>query len=141
MNKPRLQALATMLRSVPPDNFNLDSWRYKEDLDVLLGQCVTDEQITSHTCGTTACAVGRACAMPEFNVQGLTYDNWEPLYTCYGSIRSMSVGWSAVEAFFDISYKEAQELFTDEGYKYSEYGDSVTPQNVAKRIEEFISHT
>jgi len=107
MNKERLTKLAQHLLTVPPEKLKMHNW----------------------TCGTAACAVGHACAMPEFKAEGLalSHSNKYPvLTTIYAS------GWNAVEAFFDISYEAAQYLFSHEHYFVQP-----TPREVSERIAEF----
>ena len=129
MKTERLQALATLLRSVPTEHFNLGSWRYEDGG----GETATDEQILNHSCGTTACAIGWACAMPEFKKQGLEWGWANPLYTEENG--DQTAGWKAVETFFDITPTEAQKMFSD--VYYTSY-EVITPTQVADRIEEFL---
>lgn len=44
--------------------------------------------------------------------------------------------WDAVHVFFDLVPDQAEYLFIEHAYKYSEIG--VTAQEVANRIREFI---
>jgi hypothetical protein len=119
MKAGHLNLLATFLRNeVPERNFNLAFWRG--------GYEQSDTALLNHKCGTTACAVGWACAMPEFKAEGLRDAAGAPVYMGHG-------GWDAVEAFFDLSYGESVALFS-----LDHYTDSPEPWEVADRIEQFI---
>lgn len=89
----RLRDLYAIMAGIPDDVVDLDTWR----------QCnYDDERLKS--CGTTACAVGWACAYPGFQAEGLFYDGCGPRFAVLES-------WSAVEAFFGLSAEEAEDLF------------------------------
>lgn len=130
MIKKRLLTLAKFLLTVPEDNFDLSTWR--------AGDCsgfVTDEKLNNHTCGTTACAVGWACSIPEFINLGLHM----PLHrvSAWSSypVFSGQVSWDAVEKFFGITQEESKYLFQSDYY----YGTSeATPSGVAIRIKQFV---
>lgn len=128
MNKERLQALANVLREVPDANFDLETWRYTPGS----GENATDVQVLSHNCGTTACAIGWACAMPEFQAQGLRWEGVQPALVGEGSL---DTGWDAVKVFFGISYHASQRLFNQDGYDIDVH---VTPNDVADSIEDFV---
>lgn len=137
MNTQRLQTLATFLRTVPADHFNLRSWRSAKS-----GYThVSDAVLESLECGTTGCAVGWACSMPEFQAQGLAWGTdgisiaGYPVYAQVDSVGNYRhSGWEAVEAFFDIDYSLAEHLFSS-----SEYADNATSLQVADRIESTIA--
>lgn len=83
-------------------------------------------------CGYSACAVGHACLMPEFQEQGLHFSpyaagRWNPVF-------DGESGMFAVELFFDIDTDIAEKLFTSDGYGRRE----ATPKRVAKKIRKFI---
>jgi len=112
--KQRLQTLANFLRTVPPEKFDLWDWRSAPHTSLPLTDedLITDEDLK--TCGTTACAVGWACSMPEFQTEGLYYDGHTPIYAPVDA-QPLSY-WRAVEEFFGLSYIEAQWLFSVECY-------------------------
>ena len=141
MNVERLGKLANFLRKVPDENFNLKSWRssidpYEEGID---DQTATDEDLLGHVCGTTGCAVGWACALPEFNKQGLIWDDYGPLFESNDLVEEWDdatptyIGWDAVDKFFDITLYQSNYLFSD-----IRYDDNATPTMVADRIDNFI---
>lgn len=140
MNKARLLLLADALRHrIPPEKFDLTSWRFSPppaaDEDDDPNENATDDDLR-HACGTTACAIGWACALPEFKEEGLS---WEaggamPLYTWGdGHFRT---GWDAVEKFFNIDYGQARHFFGSE--KYNRHAH---PEQVAGRIEAVVRNT
>lgn len=111
MNKERLKTLANHLRTVKPQNFDLYYW----------------------SCGTTACAVGHACTIKEFQDAGLSLRNdFDPPTPTF---KEGNLGWEAVESFFDISRDEAKTFFSVDEYPT----ELRTPTGVADRIEEFLT--
>lgn len=140
MNIQRLQALATFLRTVPQRHFDLQSWRSSADGD----EEVTDADLASLHCGTTACAVGWACSLPEFQAQGLTWGTDEnytggyPIFTL-PDMPDYHSGWNAVEEFFDISYPTAEYLFSADEYPEVYPGMATSATAVADRIEKVIA--
>lgn len=141
MNIERLSLLAKHLRNVDATHFNLYSWAAVDNEDEHIDITDGDEfpkqlvargirLITEGACGTTACAVGHACCVPEFQAQGL---RWAPeqLMPEYAGKTS----WAAVEEFFGLSYLNAQLLFSHTRY---DTGLRTTPTQVAERIEDFI---
>lgn len=128
MNVERLKLLADFLRNdVPQRNFNLGSWRSGRDM--------TDEALLAHCCCTTACAVGWACAMPEFIAQGLYSRNGQPAYRPLDTpedVATVLFSWEATEMFFDLNYDQACALFSGDSYH-----EGAEPTDVANRIELF----
>lgn len=121
MNKERLLKLAEFLEtSVPNEEFDLGSWR----------------------CGTTACAVGWACTMPEFTQQGLVWSTMEddfasPYYKDQVTGKEFS-GWNAVGKFFlgvEKDYMLKYNLFAPDFYP-----SNPTPQMVAARIRQTVEN-
>lgn len=109
MNKERLQQMVTMLRRLPPEQFNLSVWH----------------------CGTAACAVGHACSDPVFVSQGLSLKHGYDVPAYEGEL-----SWDAVQKFFDLPEGQASHLFYDEEYPDAE---KTTADQVADRIEEFLA--
>jgi hypothetical protein len=139
MNIERLQTLASFLRGVPKEHFNLETWRYDNAENSV---CVNDEQLTSSlSCGTTACAVGWACSIPEFQEQGLAYRGNTPSYLSVATpnggppVFNFYESWEAVMEFFGIDYYMAEHLFLGESYESCE---AATADEVADRIEALI---
>ncbi|VTU32138.1 hypothetical protein H4CHR_02950 [Variovorax sp. PBS-H4] len=127
MNKTRLLMLADALeKSIPAEKFNLESWRRGT-----YGSETTDEQLV-HGCGSAGCAVGWACALPEFQRQGLVWNEHG-----FPEIRNSDHGgWDAVEAFFAIDEDDAQYLFDSDKYRPGQHTD---PLAVARRIRAFVA--
>jgi hypothetical protein len=111
MNIERLNHLITILRGVPPVNFDLQSWK----------------------CGTSACAVGWACQDPVFKEQGLHLKDFGKTHMpTYGKHSS----WDAVCEFFDLAQPDALRVFDPCAYPY--HGIDVKPEQVIFRIENLI---
>lgn len=135
MNTQRLQTLATFLRTVPEEHFDLQSWRASDDHEL-----VSDEALNSLQCGTTGCAVGWACTIPEFKAEGLHWDvsdDGTTDYPGYGKddTAEYATAWEAVEVFFNINYDTADHLFSCGSYD----NNNATANEVADRIEEVIA--
>ena len=141
MNKQRLLTLATELEKPElPVPFDMENWysrpcTLEEELDE--NPNVTPLE-AAHNCGTSACAVGLACLMPEFQKQGLTTLGGQPVY-------NGAKHWAAVGLFFDINMHMAHHLFDPEDYEgeadiydSSDY-EKITPQMVAARIREVVA--
>lgn len=111
MNAERLLKLADFLETVDEEHFNL----------------------AKVGCGTTGCAIGWACYIPEFRDAGFKlvyYDDRFYPYPVYGG----RVGFHAVEAFFDLPYYDAQQLFDTPGYRT----DARTALDVSKKIRRYV---
>jgi hypothetical protein len=112
MNTERLLRLADHLDTVPESAFDLMDW----------------------ACGTTACAVGHACFIPEFMAAGLRMDFIDgglpiPSFgNCYG--------WMAAGVFFDLPPGASVKLFDPDYYSHR-----AKPQDVAARIRQFVGVT
>ncbi len=117
MNRHRLEVLSKFLRTVPVEEFDIETWR--------------------SPCGTTACAVGWACTIPEFKEAGLLLradDDglFEPVFlTPNGEL----IDWIAVENFFDITRWAALSLFHYDAY--AEF--DLTPSDVADKIDTLLA--
>ena len=117
----RLRALYAMIAGIPEERIELETWRSRSvnSHDPNWGKEVTNKDLLSQDCGTLACAVGWACAHPEFQKQGLRWDGG-PIYRRRDGLRRF--GWEAVESFFGIHYGLAKFLFSVESIPYSEVG-------------------
>lgn len=134
MHLQRLTALAAMLASVPVEKFNIGAWRdsWAADSDGVLE--LDDANLLNPACGTVGCAIGWACAMPEFIAQGLRWDLTQPIYEKPGAPDSFA-SWRAVMKFFDIPFEYAENLFGA-----SEYDTwNPTPADVAARITALVA--
>lgn len=153
----RLQTLVDFLKTVEPNRFDLDYWRNRPDLDNLLrvdanhsAAIVTDEELKNE-CGTTACAMGWACTIPEFQQSGLIYqmdnncgcticyntDNPKELPNHANTLAAKYYGVDAIKLFFVFnSHHTAQLLFYP--HNYQKEGDT-SINEVIDRIEKFIT--
>jgi hypothetical protein len=122
MSRKRLLILANFLDTVPEEKFNLESWR---DCSPFSNR--SDDALLDTACGTTGCAVGWACVIPELKAEGLSWQD-NPQYMKYSS-------WLAVQRFFDISDEVSQVLFSDSKYSLHHRG----PKNVANRIRNYLN--
>jgi hypothetical protein len=132
MNKIRLLILAKFLDTVPEHKFDLNSWR-TTSVGVSLSfknGAVSNKQLANMDCGTAGCAVGWACAIPEFQAQGLTWNEKgrSPEFLDYWS-------WIAVEAFFELSASQSAQLFEAERYREGARG----PKDVAGAIRNLVA--
>lgn len=99
VNRNRLLRLATFLRALAPERFDYRTfigvdWEGRPDL----------------SCGTTACALGWAAAMPEFRALGVEWNLGavSPDFTVHGRTED----WASVSKFlFGLTYDEAEFLF------------------------------
>lgn len=126
MNRERLALLAARLESIPPKHFNLKSW--VETNGHPLGKAVRSPGV----CGTTACAAGWACTMPEFKELGLEFckdGSYAPKYKA-------RTGGEALMAFFDINNYEMNNLFSPLDYPQNEL---TNPQAVCNRIYSMLA--
>lgn len=84
-----------------------------EEFEIEPGECLASGN-PRHPCGTAACAVGWMAQDPWHNRQGLRLGidqrgNLDPFFRGYDC--KILAGWNAVEAYFQISGKEARSLF------------------------------
>lgn len=117
MNEERLLKLADYLETVPERAFNMAAWR--------------DE------CGTSGCALGHACEIPEFAAIGLKIEFCRKA-RIYMPVLNGSHGYAAAEALFGIDGDEAEYLFNPWRYSFFKRCAEITPQAVAARIREFV---
>ena len=122
----RLLMLADFLETVPEKKFDITVWRYAKNSR----PDISDENLTTE-CGTVACAVGWACALPEFRKMGLWYDFY-PIYQIPGTEMKYEA-WGAIQQFFDLDLGQSMCLFHSSAYG-KERG---TRENVVSRIREY----
>jgi hypothetical protein len=149
MNTKRLLILAAFLETVPKHKFDLRDWRESPELSddenyvslSELNASLSNESLMNHSCGTTGCAIGWACTIPEFIEDGFTWKYssiWRhpgPLLTDSSS-KPLCEGWSAVEYFFSIDQVTSEYLFMDTSYDEYKSGS----KDVANRICEVVSN-
>lgn len=142
----RLRTLYAMIAGIPDDLIALEEWRGTLD-----GSGDLSDSALKKGCGTIACAVGWACAYPEFNRQGLRWRN-SPAYAENGN--QLSFGWRAVERFFGVSEHMAAFLFSNErvpfgqsryeanrGCDFPEVPKSQAKKVLLKRIRKYLFYT
>lgn len=128
MNKDRLLLLADALETrIPAEKFALDDWRESTNDD-------DSNEALLHGCGTTGCAVGWACALPEFIAQGLTWSSAMARPVFEGDSQ-----WEAVCNFFEIDSDAADHLFSP--IDYPDFGVGATPSDVAGRIRALVGNS
>lgn len=127
INFENLEILEKGLRKVNTKRFDLYYWRVGKGRNV--DMFIPDGHLLNPRCRSTGCAIGWACAMPEFREQGLWFDpsNFKPRY-------NGSVGFGACMELFNISLSQAYYLFA----LYSYEAGQGTLENVITRIHEFI---
>ncbi len=154
MNRERLQHLITVMERVRDQRlaFDLTCWTGNQD--------DTPEPAQgsyTHTCGTSACALGWAAFDADFNAQGLLLYVDGDLMTGathfaenrrrqlagedlmndgspqFGSFGELSAG----SQFFGISAEEAAYLFMPENYDVAER--SITPDHVIEHIRTVLN--
>ena len=121
MIKSRLLILADRLEAIakrPPKGrtFELSAWLRKEP------------------CGTVCCAVGEAMLIPRFKKLGLGMKANHMDAHCFSPHFRNDTGWSAVDAFFGLSGKQAEKLFSPVNYSLEDRN----PSTVAARLREFV---
>lgn len=149
MNTERLLILADALETrIPADRFDLRFWR-ESDTDTYVGPTTTDEALI-RGCGTSACAVGWACALPELQAQGLTWDveRGIPIFSGLSEetlkqsedsgAKAYFIAWGSVREFFEIDRKTADYLFDLDAYQNDADFIDPTPANVAARIRWLV---
>lgn len=124
----RLRALYAMIAGIPKERIELETWRSRvvKPNDPDWSKEVTNKDLLAQDCGTLACAVGWACAHPEFQKQGLRWDGG-PVYRRRGGLRRFH--WDAVESFFGIHCGLARFLFSVENIPYGDAKSSVAIYN------------
>lgn len=131
MNKERLLRLADFLeKEVPEKKFNMKTF-FSDNVNSLYD--------LQHKCGTTACALGWMCVIPEFRALGWNRNVRNGL-PALGNLR----GFDAANHFFDISIGTSRHFFDFDGY--DENGDQTDiyrhderPRDVARRIRAYVA--
>lgn len=132
----RLLKLADFLKALPPQKFDYCSWvgsdwKGKQDL----------------SCGTTGCALGWACAMPDFRRLGLKFrkiGNKRTGYTGFPMVPGKTQDGEghaghASRVVFGLSHDQHNLLFMPKPYNppTGPTGDA-TPKQVAAHIRKFV---
>lgn len=122
----RLLKLASFLDKLPRKRFDYTRW---------VGDDWDDKQDLS--CGTTACALGWAAAMPEFRRLGLCLTGRGTPEGTYVGLRGQDCMFTplrAATAVFGIFEIDAEWLFQPQ-----EEEDFATPKYVARKIRKFVA--
>ncbi len=114
----RLLKLAAFLKRLPPKRFDYlnwvgDDWQGKPDL----------------SCGTTACALGWACAMPEFKRSGMKLSLTHYQGVLANGTKDIS------HKYFHLTALEWDDIFMWGGPKN---GKGATAKEVAAFIEQLV---
>jgi hypothetical protein len=125
MHALRLTVLAEALEMhIPVEKFDLGSWRNDHRPT---GFDTSDEALL-HACGTTACAVGHACALPALKDQGLYWDkqNSIPRFTGFEPDseeprpENWDIAWGSVQQFFGLTQHQTWWLFSAGNYEHDD---------------------
>jgi hypothetical protein len=138
MNTKRLLILADFLETVPEHKFDLMNWRDTglEKLTLgerLSGDYMSNKKLLNNSCGTTGCAIGWACVIPEFIEDGFI---WSGNYPLLNDNSKEWYGFDAVLNFFSIDESTSEYLFEYNSYDYDKSGS----KDVANRIREVVSN-
>lgn len=101
----KLLKLADYLETVEDEHFAMDIWYYRKD---------NKKIARTWDCGTSACALGHACFIPEFKKEGLRVAPSPSDYGDKAVFRVMfdgSYGSEAAAKFFGIGLRGAADLF------------------------------
>lgn len=112
----RLRTLYQMMSGIPESVIYMNCWRDAgRDSAVPAVPKLTDRALLRRTvkdpeCGTTACALGWACAYPEFKAAGLKFSTHlgYPVFKGGGQYRYYH---EAGAAFFGLTQKQSVDLF------------------------------
>lgn len=157
MNKKRLKRFYNLLINLKAElptlgAFDLDWW-YRETKEGsgrdLVDEYNTAVRLKEGFCGTSACALGSAALLSDFQVEGLKSFKdlvvFDPDNKCneYSDVWEYSclTGIDAGSAFFGITREQAGWLFYPSSYMYSGTGygvEKVTPEMVAARVGAII---
>ncbi len=107
----RLLKLADFLDALPRKRFDFTEWSSDSDL---------------HKCGTTACSLGWATAIPSFRRLGLRLINGLP------AMPDSLAPYDVSRQLFGLEYEDHRHLFV-EGLP-----DRATPKQAAKHIRAFV---
>lgn len=139
----RLLILADKLEEVSERSFNLAKWiNYRRTYRVAVAPLLSNSVLKAdlkpeefEECGTSACAVGWAGTIPQFQKLGFTMDIREAFCDPAPSFQGHR-GWYATHAFFDLNWDSAHSLFSKNSPAYR--GQEATPKFVAQVIRDFV---
>lgn len=102
---------------------NKGIWDFDFDFDAAIQRARRGKNF----CGSTACALGLATTIPSFRRAGLK----DPTCPQFG----LELGFAAGMLFFEISYMDAEELFSPTTYRWE---DRKNPLAVAEKITSLL---
>lgn len=138
IGRRRLLKLADLLEADASNErgvkFDLGTWARKLDRRSF------PKHLKKLDCNTSACAVGLACLSGVFKEEGLHWvslasedeNNIIPLF-------GIEEGFSAVQYFFGLTYRQSEWLFLDHEYPTEERQGQRGERAVAKRIRDFVA--
>ena len=141
--KRRLLAAAVYLESIPKDcwdHFDMNEWYQTTKASEGEREGAPDEAAALLVCGTTACAGGWLCMVPEFRLLGLRLRRRRG-YVCpdySGRPFVAGNGFEVLQQFFALSKKQSTSVFHGSGYRLP-HQRPVTPLDVAKRLRELAA--
>lgn len=140
MNVRLLTILADFLDQLPSDQFDLHTWLETGNLnDKAVAELTVAEMLAEKDCGTTACAIGWACTIPEFQEAGLKYHyDYDGIYVGQPPADGVTDGSTIqqVARLLDLTIFQANHLFMP--HYYTDW-DCVTPKGVADKIRLLMS--
>lgn len=138
--KERLAILADALEYNAEDpsgmKFNLHNWVDASDWSGLPGAWYPKIEDRGRDCGTTGCAVGLACLLPELKAEGLSATYAAHLGAMMPTFNGYR-GFDAVQDFFGIDSLTATNLFHWNNYSETKGADA--EKMVAQRIRAFVA--
>lgn len=122
MNTERMLSLYNFMAALPSKVIDMDAWRqtakgvYNKDI----GNKELRAAIENPSCGTQACALGWACAIPEFKKAGLKYGQHDLGYfgPKFGDLADFDAG----AAFFGLTDDQAGDLFNSADFDEEDGG-------------------
>jgi hypothetical protein len=103
----RLKTLYQVIGGIPSAVIDMDSWRNNANFGDPDDKELIKSAKSERNCGTTACALGWACAYPTFKRAGLRWDTWmsTPAY-------KNETDFAGGGLFFGITEGQAEALFS-----------------------------
>jgi hypothetical protein len=136
MNNERMLTLYNFMASLPSRVIDMDSWRQSDD--GANNRDIKNKQlraaIEDPSCGTQACALGWACAIPEFKKAGLKYGQQECNY--FGPIFGDLEDFDAGAAFFGQTEEQSNDLFA--GAEYADEDGMTHKQGFLRRARKLL---
>lgn len=126
MNRARIKTAIRYLKSIPPDeadkHFAMYEWNSSYRYSTVRKK--------PWQCGTTACAAGWLCEVPEFIEQGLR----PSVFSGAPMFGRESLGDHAMAKFFDISFGAANDIFMTDLHLRGRHGLEI----VIRKLENLL---